>query len=80
MSGEKGILDALRQMAAIKVLPNVDTINQRVLPHMADEEVETIIRKLRAVDVPPGVVAISLIVRSLKKQDFTTAINIASKI
>jgi hypothetical protein len=47
---------------------------------MADEEVGTLIRKLRAVDVPPSVVATSLIVRSLNNQDFTTAINVASKI
>jgi hypothetical protein len=67
-------------MAAIQVMPNVDTISQRVLPFMADEEVGTLIRKLRAVDVPPSVVATSLIVRSLNNQDFTTAINVASKI
>ncbi len=73
-------MDALRQMAAIQVMPNVDTISQRVLPFMADEEVGTLIRKLRAVDVPPSVVATSLIVRSLNNQDFTTAINVASKI
>jgi hypothetical protein len=73
-------LDALRQMAAIQVMPNIDTISHHVLPHMAKENVETLLRKLRSADVPPSVVAISLIVQSLKNQDFKSAIEIASKI
>jgi hypothetical protein len=73
-------LDALRQMAAIQIMPNIDTISQRVLPYMADEDVGTLLRKLRSADVPPSVIAISLIVQSLNKQDFKSAIDVATKI
>ena len=80
MGGEKGVLDALRQMAAVQVVPNVDTISQRVLPYMADDNIESILRKLRSADVPPSVVAISLLIQSLNRLDFSSAIDVASKI
>lgn len=80
VGGEKGVLDALRQMAAIQVTPNVDTISQRVLPYMENDNVETLLRKLRSAEVPPSVVAISLMVQSLNRQDFASAIDVASKI
>lgn len=67
-------------MAAIQVMPNVDTISQRVLPYMANDNVETLLRKLRSAEVPPSVVAISLMVQSLNRQDFASAIDVASKI
>lgn len=72
-------MDTLRQMAAVQVMPNVDTINQHVLPHMAGNY-ESLLKKLRSVDVPPSVVAVSLIIQSLNKQDFQSAIEVASKI
>lgn len=74
------MLDALRQMAAVQVVPNVDTINQHVLPHMAGDNVESILRKLRSADVPAGIVALSLVVQCLNRLDFTSAIDVASKI
>lgn len=74
------MLDALRQMAAVQVTPNVDTISQHVLPHMANDNVEGLLRKLRSAEVPPSVVALSLMIQSLNRQDFQSAIDVASKI
>lgn len=66
-------------MAAVQVMPNVDTINQHVLPHMVGDH-DSLLRKLRSADVPPSVVAVSLMIQSLNKQDFSTAIKVASNI
>lgn len=74
------MLDALRQMSVVQVTPNVDTISQRVLPYMATGNVRTLLKKLRSADVPSTVVAISLVAENLKRLDFSSAIDVASKL
>lgn len=64
-------------MATIRVIPNVDTINQHVLPHLAGENPRSLVRKLRSADVPSNVVALSLLTQSLDRLDFKSAVEIA---
>lgn len=76
--GEKGVLDVLKQMAAVRVTPNVDTIHQHVLPHLAvGDGIKGLLKKLRAADVPSTVVANSLLLQSLDRRDFSSATQIA---
>ena len=77
ISGEKGVLDVLRQMSSVRLFPNLSTMNSHVLPHFGDlENSDAVLKKLRSADVPVRIGITSLLLQHLKKPDFRAAIKL----
>lgn len=66
-------------MASIQVSPNIDTINQHVLPHITGRTIDSVIKKLRDADVPGSTVAIALVLQNLDRKEIQGAIDIVTK-
>ncbi|XP_046643732.1 leucine-rich PPR motif-containing protein, mitochondrial-like isoform X2 [Daphnia pulicaria] len=75
--GEKKLIDTLRKMAAIRLYPNVQTINKHILPHLAGDS-QTLLQKLRSARLSFPVISVALLQKSLASLDFNEAIRITS--
>lgn len=75
--GEKKVIDTLRKMAAIRLYPNVQTINKHILPHLAGDS-QTLLQKLRSARLSFPVISVALLQKSLASLDFNEAIRITS--
>ena len=78
INNESSGLIILNQMASLGVNPNIETV-LRVLPQFGYDATECIFSKLLSASVPPSVAVGSLLILSLRRDDFRGALEKASR-